>query len=256
MRNTFKEKLEQGQKTIGTFFEMGGTCVAEAAAYSDLDYIIIDNEHGKYEVENILELFRAMEIHDGTAFVRTKDATRASVSKMLDIGAKGLVVPQIETVEQVKKLVEYTKYYPLGNRGLAFVRGAGFGYAKHAKQDINGYFKECNEKTLLVPQCETKGCLEHIEEVMEIDGVDGIFVGPFDLSVAMGIPLQFDRPEFQAALERILKAAKDAGKFTMIFCATTEAAKKNLADGFDSVAVSMDVNHYISALNQVVSDLK
>ena len=85
-----------------------------------------------------------------------------------------------------------------------------YGYLEHAKGDINDYFATCNRETLLIPQCETKGCLENIEEIAKVDGIDGIFVGPYDLSVAMGIPTQFDKPEFKAALERILKAVKDA----------------------------------------------
>ncbi len=256
MRNTFKEKFEQGQQTVGTFFEMGGGCVAEAAGYSNLDYIIIDNEHGKYEVESALEILRGMELHGGTSFVRVKDASRPSILKMLDIGAMGLIVPQINTVEEVEKLVEYAKYYPLGNRGLAFARGAGFGQAEHAQQDIHGYFRECNEKTLLIPQCETMGSLEHIEEIAQMDGVDGIFVGPFDLSVAMGIPTEFDHPKFKAALERILNATKAAGKFSIIFCASKGNAKMRLEEGFDSVAVGMDVNHYIDCLNAMVEELQ
>lgn len=256
MRNTFLEKFEQGQQTIGTFFEMGGGCVAEAAAYSNLDYIIIDNEHGKYEVESSVEIMRGVELHGGTCFVRVKDGSRASVLKMLDIGAKGVIVPQINTVEEVEKLVEYAKYYPLGNRGLAFARGAGFGEAEHAKQDINGYFRECNEKTLLIPQCETLGALEHIEEIVQMDGVDGIFVGPFDLSVAMGMPTEFERPEFRAALDRILNATRAAGKFAIIYCANKKVGKERLAEGYDSVTVSMDVNLYIDCLNDMVDELK
>ena len=100
------------------------------------------------------------------------------------------------------------------------------------------------------------GCLENIEEIAKVDGIDGIFVGPYDLSVAMGIPTQFDKPEFKAALERILKAVKDAGKFTIIYCADFNVANTRLKQGFDSVTVGQDVNFYIDAVNEMVHSIE
>ena len=97
---------------------------------------------------------------------------------------------------------------------------------------------------------------ENIEEIAKVDGIDGIFVGPYDLSVAMGIPTQFDKPEFKAALERILKAVKDAGKFTIIYCADFNVANTRLKQGFDSVTVGQDVNFYIDAINAMVHSIE
>ena len=236
MKNLLREKIMNGVKTVGTFFEAGNASVAEALALTDLDYMLIDTEHGP--------------------FVRVKDSNRNSILKMLDIGAGGLIIPQVHSIEEIKKIVEYGKYFPVGQRGVAFARGAGYGYLEHAKGDINDYFATCNRETLLIPQCETMGCLENIEEIAKVDGIDGIFVGPYDLSVAMGIPTQFDKPEFKAALERILKAVKDAGKFTIIYCADFNVANTRLKQGFDSVTVGQDVNFYIDAINAMVHSIE
>ena len=108
--------------------------------------------------------------------------------------------------------------------------------------------KNTMREKMLFPQCETVGCLEHIEEIAAIDGVDGIFVGPFDLSVAMGMPLEFERPEFKAALQRILDACKAAGKPTMIYAGTIEDAKTDFAMGFDSVTYNQDAPLLIEML--------
>ena len=246
MKNLLREKIMNGEKTIGTFFEAGNANVAEALALTAVDYMLIDTEHGPFDVESVMPMLRAAELHDTTALVRVKDSNRNSVLKMLDIGAGGLIIPQVHSIEEIRKLVEYAKYYPLGQRGVAFARGAG---------DINDYFATCNRETLLVPQCETMGCLENIEEIAKVDGVDGIFVGPYDLSVAMGIPTQFDKPEFKAAMERIVKAVRAAGKFTIIYCANSEVANARLSQGFDSVTVGQDINYYIDAINAMVKEI-
>lgn len=256
MKNLMREKIANGQKTVGTFFEMGNANVAEALALTDLDYMLIDTEHGPFDVESVMHMLRAAELHGTTALVRVKDSNRNSILKMLDIGAGGLVVPQVHSIEEIRELVQYAKYYPVGQRGVAFARGAGYGYASHAQGDINTYFETCNRETLLIPQCETMGCLENIEEIAKVDGVDGIFVGPYDLSVAMGIPTQFDKPEFQAAMERILKAVKAAGKFTIIYCADAQLANVRLKQGFDSVTVGQDVNFYVNAINAMVHEIE
>ena len=253
MKNFFKEKTDAGIKTIGTFFEMGNALVGEAISMSNLDYVLIDTEHGPFDVESTMDIMRGIQLHGTSTLVRVKDSSRPSILKMLDIGADGLVIPQVQSLEEIKKIVEYGKYFPGGSRGVAFSRGANFGYADHAMGDINDYFDYCNKNTLLIPQCETLGCLEEIEEIAKVDGVDGIFVGPYDLSVAMGIPTQFDKPEFKAALERILKAVKDAGKFVVIYCATPELASERFAQGFDSATIGQDVNIYVNALNEMVS---
>lgn len=256
MKNLLREKIMNGEKTVGTFFEAGNASVAEALALTDLDYMLIDTEHGPFDVESVMLMLRGAELHGTTALVRVKDSNRNSILKMLDIGAGGLIIPQVHSLEEIKKIVEYGKYFPVGQRGVAFARGAGYGYLEHAKGDINDYFATCNRETLLIPQCETKGCLENIEEIAKVDGIDGIFVGPYDLSVAMGIPTQFDKPEFKAALERILKAVKDAGKFTIIYCADFNVANTRLKQGFDSVTVGQDVNFYIDTINEMVHSIE
>lgn len=171
MKNLLREKIMNGEKTVGTFFEAGNASVAEALALTDLDYMLIDTEHGPFDVESVMLMLRGAELHGTTALVRVKDSNRNSILKMLDIGAGGLIIPQVHSLEEIKKIVEYGKYFPVGQRGVAFARGAGYGYLEHAKGDINDYFATCNRETLLIPQCETKGCLENIEEIAKVDAV-------------------------------------------------------------------------------------
>lgn len=257
MKNRFLDKFRSGEPSVGTFFEMGGPAVGEMIALTELDYFVIDGEHGPYDVLQAADIIRAAE-GAGTAapFVRVKDSQRNSILRMLDVGAKGLIIPQVQSVDEVRRIVEYGKYYPVGSRGFAPTRNSLYGCSDDAKGSVQEYFDRCNTSQLLIPQCETMGCLEAIEEIAAVDGVDGIFVGPYDLSVAMGAPAQFDRPEFAAALKRVLEAVQRAGKFCIIYADTEDAAVKRFDEGFDSVALSMDCILYRRAINGAVAAIK
>lgn len=257
MDNLFLEKIRAGKTTVGTFFEMGLGNVGEVIGFTDLDYFIIDGEHGPYDVESAMEIIRGADTNRRvTPLVRVKDSNRNSILKMLDIGAKGLIIPQVQSLEEIKEIVRVGKYFPIGERGVAFGRCAGYGFADHAKGSLQNYFDTCNEKQLLIPQCETMGCLNEIEKIAATDGIDGIFVGPNDLSVAMGIPGEFDHPDFLKALERIVRAVKATGKFTLIYCDNPKVAGMRLKQGFDSVTVNMDITFYVRALNNCVKEVK
>ena len=220
-----------------------------------MDFFVIDAEHGPYDAESSIDFIRTAELRNITPFARIKDISRPSVLKMLDIGAKGIIVPCVETIEQARNLVEWAKYYPLGKRGFFMARPAGYGHEDFAR-NVDEYFKICNEETLLILQCETMGCLENIETIVNIKGVDGIFIGPYDLSIDMGIPAQFENTQFIQAIDRILKACKDAKKFSFIYAGNNATAKKYLADGFNGVAVYTDTAVYINAYKAIISDIK
>ena len=158
-------------------------------------------------------------------------------------------------MEEVRRLVEYAKYYPLGRRGFAPTLASGYGFDREAA-DVESYFALCNRETLLIPQCETAEALEHIEEIAAMEGVDGIFVGPYDLSVALGKPSQLEDPELQAAIRRVLAACKASGKLSMIFSNAPEATVRFLKQGFDCVACGMDTLFLIQAVRNYVADVK
>lgn len=255
MQNLLKKRMLEGEKAVGTFFELGSSTAVECLRHTGLDFFIIDTEHGPFDIESSMGFIRAAELGNVTPLARIKEISRPAVLKMLDIGAKGLIVPCIETLEQVKYLVEWAKYYPVGKRGFFMARPAGYGHESFA-QNVDEYFKTCNEETLLIPQCETIGCLENIEEIVNIEGVDGIFIGPYDLSIGMGKPAQFDDPAFLKAISRVLKACKAAGKFSFIYTGSNIMAKQYLADGFNAVAANMDAAVLINAYKTLVSEIK
>jgi len=233
--NKMREKILKGEKVVGAFSGLGSSAVIECMGLAGLDFVIIDTEHGPGDVESTLPLILAAEGRDITPIVRVKDATRSSVLKMLDIGAMGLLVPFIRSVDEVKRVIEYGKYVPTGQRGFGPGRISGFGLLP-GFSSVNDFFETCNRETLIIPQCETVEALDCIEEIAALEGVDGIFLGPFDLSIAMGKPLQFNHPEFISAVERTVKAFRDAGKFCLTFTTTGEAARDAFEKGFHGSA--------------------
>ncbi|WP_324672230.1 HpcH/HpaI aldolase family protein [Hymenobacter sp. GOD-10R] len=254
MHNTLRAKLQQGEPTLGTFVQLGGTTIIECLALASLDYVVLDLEHGPGSVADAGAQILAAERHHLTPLVRIKDNSRASVMNLLDQGAQGLVIPAIKTVEEVRNVVRYGKYAPLGERGFGPSRASAFTYSPEL-QDLPQYLESCNREILILPQCETRECLDNVEEIVNLAGVDGLFIGPFDLSIALGIPAQFEADVMQAALQRILTACQVAGKFCFVYADRTRA-RQRLAQGFHSVATSMDTVEVTRAFQLLVRDVR
>ena len=255
MKNLVRDKMLRGVPTVGTFMEIGSATSAECLGLAGFDYIIIDTEHGPFNPQSALEFIRAARLYETAPFVRVQEISRAAVLKALDVGAQGLIIPQLNTVAEAEALVRWGKYAPLGKRGVSSSAGSGFWYEDYARHGLPHYFEVSNRESMLIPQCETVGCLEHLEEIVALPGIDGIFVGPFDLSTAMGIPGEFDRPEFQAALRRIQAVCKEAGKPSLLFASSVEAARAGLALGYDSITYGLDAFLLVDAGKAAIRDI-
>ncbi|MCC8025611.1 MAG: hypothetical protein LIP16_09975 [Clostridium sp.] len=253
MHNELRDKISSGKKAVGTFLEIGSTSMVECLALGGFDYIIIDTEHGPFETESVMEFVCASRRRNMTPLVRTRDASRPGILKNLDAGAMGLIIPDIHSVEEVKQVVEYGKYYPLGKRGVAFGRGCGYGMEK--EQPMESYFEECNRETMIIPQCETAGCLENIETIASLPGVDGIFVGPYDLSTSLGKPGQFSDPVISEAIDRILRACKAAVKPCFIYADNAAGSRAYFQQGFDGVTLSMDALLVIRSMKKMIQEI-
>lgn len=235
------------KKTLGTFFELGGCGVMEALTRTGLDYVIIDTEHGPFSVETTAEYIRAAENGGLLPYVRIGSVQRPYVLRMLDIGARGLIVPNITGLEQVRELVRFAKFPPVGQRGYCPTRTSVWGADDWARDALE-YMAECNRRVSVFPQCETAEALEQVEDIAALEGVDGIFVGPCDLSIALGVPLEMDSPKLLGAIDRVLGACRKYGKRSMIFAGTPEKAREMFRKGFDSVAYSLDAAILVNAV--------
>ena len=192
-------------------------------------------------------LVRAAELSGICPLARVREISRPAVLKLLDVGVQGLIVPNVKTLEQVQELVNYAKYYPIGQRGFCPSRKDGWGF--DGLGSVPETMRHFNGETLLFPQCETAEALDIIEGICAVDGVD-------DLSISMGMPGQFDAPEFQAAITRIVAACRAAGKYCMFFTGTADGVIDGFRRGFDAMAYSLDAALFIQGVKRDVEDIR
>lgn len=166
--------------------------------------------------------------------------------KLLDVGVQGIIIPDVHSAAEVKRVVDYAKYAPVGQRGFCPSRKDGWG--TDASAGVLETMAHFNGETLVIPQCETTETLADIENIAAMEGVDGIFIGPFDLSISMGLPGAFEAPRFKEALTRIQQACRQAGKPCLIFAGDGTAAGARLAQGFDGVAIGLDATMLIAGV--------
>lgn len=256
MKNKLIELFEQGKPSLGTVTHMRSTAAIEALGFSGLDYVWIDMEHCPLGIESAVAFIAAAEGAGLTPVVRINEVERSPILRLLDSGAQALVVPALDTVEQVQQVISYAKFTPVGQRGFCLARDDRWGFAEHARHGISSYMQAANEQTLLLIQCETTGCLKNIDAIVSLEGVDGIVLGPFDLSIAMAIPGQFDHPDFLAAVKLIRETCRKYQKLSVIFTGSPQAAAGYIAEGFNSVAVGLDVLVYINAYRALVEEAR
>ena len=240
MLNKLRGAIKENGNAVGTFLGVSTPSIVEILGYTGMDFVVIDTEHGPYDTMPVSDLIKAAEDRGMSPVVRIADVTHKEIQRAVDNGAEGIIIPCLKNTDDFRKAVELCKFPPLGSRGFIKARGSGFGNEDWAEGTLEEYMHNSNEKVLLLPQCETREALENIEKIVNIEGVDGIFIGPFDLSISMGIPGQFDAPEFLQAIDRILNACKEAGRLCMIFTSCVEEAREYMDQGFDAVANSID----------------
>ena len=233
-----KQRLQNGEKLlgcmIGLFDSPDMAVILKEAGY---DYFFIDSEHGYIDYSKMAAMVTAAKSADMPVIIRIPQPDREVVLKYMEMGATGLLMPNTETVEQAKKLVEYSKYAPLGNRGVALLKA----HASYRSVKAEDYMKSSNEETILLVQIESPEGVKNLDEILDVDGIDGAFVGPNDLSQSMGIMGQYNRPEFQEALEYIIKTAEKHKKYSGIHMGNPKDVKKWADRGMSLNLCSSDV---------------
>jgi 4-hydroxy-2-oxoheptanedioate aldolase len=206
MKN-LKKRLKKGETLNGCWLNLGSSLTAEIVGLSGFDWVLIDLEHGAGVEKDVLFQLQALESTPTAPIVRVESAESARISRVLDMGAEGIMCPKVDNAAEAKKVINGLHYPPFGNRGVAkMVRTTQFGL------NFNTYYEESRDNILGIVQIETLEALENLDEIAAVEGVDVLFIGPADLSMAMGIFGQFDHPTFVAALKKIIKAGKKAKK--------------------------------------------
>ncbi len=233
--NTFKARLKAGDTQIGLWVGLGDPSVAELAAGCGFDWLVIDGEHGPNGLRDVLAQLRAVG-GKSHPVVRVRDDNRAEIKQMLDIGAQTLLVPMIESGAQAREVVRSVLYPPAG------VRGVGAALARAS--DYNGvpdYLETANNEVCLILQVENMAGIDALDDILAVDGVDGVFVGPADLAADMGHLGQPGAPEVQALVNDTLSRIHGAGVAAGILTSDRRLAKGYADMGVEFLAVGSDV---------------
>lgn len=209
--SVLKERLRRGEKVLGTMVTtFQSPDIAKILQSCGFDFMIIDCEHGSFTTRETANIIAEARGASFPTMVRVPEIKRELVLKFMEMGASGLLLPNTESAEQARLLVEYSKYAPLGRRGVSLSRP----HTDFLPVDGLEYMKKANDETLLLCQIESREGVEHIEEIMAVDGIDVGFIGPNDMTQDYGLLGQFSHPDITAAFERIMKAAEKNGKWS------------------------------------------
>ncbi|KAB1644336.1 2,4-dihydroxyhept-2-ene-1,7-dioic acid aldolase [Pseudoclavibacter sp. CFCC 13796] len=245
-----KQRFARGETTVGLFIGLGSTMAAEVVAASGADWLLADLEHGGGDESQIGDIVTAAAAYGVPTLVRVETPERIRVGRVLDSGAAGVMLPRITSAEQVAEARRGQLYPPEGIRGVAsYNRAARWGQDREA-------LDRANDDTITVVQIETLAALETVDEIAAQPGVDVLFVGPLDLSYALGVPRQFDAPVFQEALDRVLEAGRQHGVSVGILAANLEAARAYQRRGFTFLTIGSDSTLLAQAVHDTVTGLR
>jgi 2-dehydro-3-deoxyglucarate aldolase/4-hydroxy-2-oxoheptanedioate aldolase len=249
-----KKRLNAGENLLGTMINIvDHPDIVKILQVCGFDYFIIDCEHGYMDYSKVAILLAYAREAGIGGFVRVPGPSREAILRYMDMGAAGLMMPNVDTGEQAKALVEHAKYAPLGNRGVSIMR-AQSGYNPGMPQAQ--YMEKMNNETILIVQIESRKAVENIAEIIGTPGIDLAFIGPNDLCLSLGIPGGTDRPEFLEAVQKIIDACAKAKKHSGIQAMTPELMKSWISKGMKFNLYANEVTMLLNMGKEAVAKIK
>ena len=249
--------LEGDGFVLSSWSSLTDPLVHEALVRAPFDAICLDMQHGMHDVASVSEAIAKAGLLGKPSLVRLPIEDRANAARFLDFGASAVIMPMIETVDDAQRFVAAVKYAPLGSRSFGPTRAVELhNYANAAGYgDRSAYTAEANRETLAFAMIETASAVDNLDAILALDGLDGVFVGPSDLSIALSATGTWDPngPVADAAIRKIAMAAKAAGKFAGIYCIGAEEARRFRGYGYGLATISNDINILKSAAAALVA---
>jgi len=247
-----KGKILDKQMVLGTFLmELDTPGIAQILKNAGLEFVVLDMEHGGFDINTIKKMARYCKGADLLSIVRVPVGQYHYVARALDAGAKGIIVPMTETAEQISDVVQFAKYYPHGKRGTAF----GIAHDDYRVSEVTQTMQQANAETLVVPLIESAKGIENLEEIIQVDGVDLIWVGHFDLSQTLGIPGQFKHPLFVDAMEHLIQTCKKYNKPCGRLVPNIQEAMYWREKGFSCISYGSDISILYQSVHQFVTQI-
>lgn len=245
-----RERALKFELLSGTFLNLGSSLTSEMAGAAGFDWVLLDVEHGAGDQDALKYQIQAVSATPAASIVRIEANDPPRFKRVLDLGASGVMVPYVSTVEEAEQAVASMRYPPRGIRGVAKLnRGSAFGV------EFDEYFSRAHELLTTVVQIETPEAINNIDDIAAVDGVDVLFVGPLDLSVNLGITEQFDHSTFIEACNKVVAAAKKAGKAAGILLLNDGQVESTVEAGFTFIALGSDGGLVANGMRNLASAL-
>jgi 4-hydroxy-2-oxoheptanedioate aldolase len=242
-----RDRLTRGDQTVGTFLGSASAVTAEVCAAAGLDWVLLDLEHGAGGEEQVRDVVPAAASYGVPTVVRVESAARIRIGRVLDLGAAGIMLPRLDTADEVREAVRHLRYPPDGDRGVAtYNRACRFGLDPAA-------LDRAGAEVLTVVQIESARAAEQADDIAALAGVDVLFVGPRDLSHDLGVPGDFQAPAYRAALDRVRDAAARHDKACGLLVPDGDAAAGCHRDGWSFVAIGSDTTLLAAAVSAQIT---
>lgn len=249
MSDSFRARLKNGEILYGTMVTLDTPAVSEVLAGVGYDWLFIDGEHGPLETGDLLPILQTVD-KQVACLVRVPAAGEVPIKKVLDLGAAGVIVPQVNSAEQAADVVRWSRYAPEGSRGVGLARAHGYGAT------FKEYLDSANDLVSVVVQAEHAEAVENIEEIVQVPGIDSVLLGPYDLSASLGHMGDLDHPEVVAAIDHITRTCQNAGLPLGYFNVTAETVKPFIEKGYTLIVAGVDTLFLRGAAQKMLSDLK
>jgi len=232
-----RQRLAAGAAVVGSWLSLGDCSIAEIMSRAGFDFLVIDLEHTPTSVETAADMIRIVDLAGCSPLVRLPEFSPALAKQVLDAGAHGIILPNVDSAELAQSVVRATRYPPHGTRGVGLYRAHGYGTA------FQDYFDSSGSGLLVVAQIESRTGVEHIDEIASVEGIDAVMVGPYDLSADLGTPGDFHSATFTAAVGRVSDGARARGVATGIHIVEPDPAKlrASVKDGHRFLVYSVDM---------------
>lgn len=253
---TLKEKLRKGEVVVGPFVIVPSPTLVDTLGYSGMDFCIIDTEHGPISMETAVDLVIAAQGTGVSPVIRVGANDERLILRTLDIGAEGVQIPQINVKDDALKVVHSAKYAPIGERGLSVFTRAGNYFKDGGAVGGKIHTDRQNEETTVIVHIEGKRGLDNLDEIMEVEGIDVLFLGPYDISQSLGVPGQVRSRKVETALKQAATEARAQKRAVGSYARDTDMGKWLLDIGVQYLSFNVDATIYMQACEGIVKELK
>lgn len=252
---TLRDQVGSGRPAIGSWIQLGDEALTEILASGPFDWLCIDLEHTTISIDQAGKIIRVADLAGCPTLVRLSSHDPAQIKRVLDAGATGIIAPMVNTADQARAVVSAATYPPEGTRGVGLARAQNYGTGFHE------YLKRMQNELVCIMQVEHIDGVANLEEILAVEGVDGFFIGPYDLSASLGHPGEFDHPDVIAAMSRVAEVVKRPEVLAGIHVVEPDAERLAavVEDGYRFVAYASDMllfAHHVKAISNDIDHVR